>query len=360
MQTVQPQLLQHSGYSHNCTNQLLQPQLSLYGSGYSHNCPAFKGPLYATMLTKRATVFRKIYELSFPAPFALIYVRQKRPQPVCGHQILPQIKLELQPPLAFQQTSWRRHSQEEPRRTTAAKVKPGKTTAGTKQAEAAAGVNFHGFLRQNMKQGHWDALVSVKHPWHGFLFKKCVYTGKAMRMNHQHRLLSKQIHLQKINGRRLAKTPAYAVFVPYLCMCAFGVVNPWAQHCKKQVVLFCASKKKSLRTWMWHYCVPERFHTCMIDDVFSSFSATKDQTPNTFSNLPKGWSVNWKSKNMETQIKTAYLCQKNMRKTAWFCSTNHEKPWKNISINILDFQAMKKCEYVHLEKFKKKQNMSQF
>ena len=57
--------------------------------------------------------------------------------------------------------------------------------------------------------------------------QKFVYTGKAIRirMNHQH-LLSKQIHLKKNNGRRLAKTPAYAVFVPYLCMYAFGVVNP--------------------------------------------------------------------------------------------------------------------------------------
>ena len=72
MQTVQPQLLQHSGYSHNCANQRLQPQLRLCGSGYSHNCPAFKGPVsavsFALCLQSRPLCFEK-YRSLVPSAF---------------------------------------------------------------------------------------------------------------------------------------------------------------------------------------------------------------------------------------------------------------------------------------------------
>ena len=53
----------------------------------------------------------------------------------------------------------------------------------------------------------------------------------------------------------------------------------------------------------------------MIDDVFPHFFATADQTPNKFSNLLKGWSVNWNQKHGKTKVKTAYLCQKHGENT---------------------------------------------
>ena len=50
----------------------------------------------------------------------------------------------------------------EVKRTTAAKAKPSKTHSWNQQAEAAAGVNSHALLRQNMKQEHRYAPVSVR------------------------------------------------------------------------------------------------------------------------------------------------------------------------------------------------------
>ena len=132
MRTVQPQLLQHSGYSHNCANQRLQPQLRLCGSGYSHNCPAFKGPVsavsFALCLQSRPLRFEK-YRSLVPSAFCSDICQAKKATTILW---TPDPSTDrVQPPLPFQQTFWRGHSQEEPRRTTAAKVKPGKTTAGT-------------------------------------------------------------------------------------------------------------------------------------------------------------------------------------------------------------------------------------
>ena len=133
MQTVQPQLLQRSGYSHNCANQRLQPQLRLCGSGCSHNCPAFKGPVSAVSFTlclrSRPLCFQK-YTSLVPSAFCSDKCQAKKATTILWTPDPSTDKLELQPRLVFQQTSWRGHSQEEPRRTTAAKVKPGKTTAG--------------------------------------------------------------------------------------------------------------------------------------------------------------------------------------------------------------------------------------
>ena len=66
------------------------------------------------------------------------------------------------------------------------------------------------------------------------------------------------------------------------------VVNPSAQHCKKQVSLFVPQNQKINSVHEWHYFV--RLGS-------SSFFVPKHQTPNKFSNLPKGGSVNWNQKH---------------------------------------------------------------
>ena len=132
MQTVQPQLLQHSGYSHNCANQRLQPPTApMWQWLHSQNCPAFKGPVSAVSFTlclqSRPLCFQK-YTSLVPSAFCSDKCQAKKATTILWTPDPSTDKLELQPPLVFQQTSWRGHSQEEVRRTTA--VKPGKTTAG--------------------------------------------------------------------------------------------------------------------------------------------------------------------------------------------------------------------------------------
>jgi len=52
-----------------------------------------------------------------------------------------------------------------------------------------------------------------------------------------------------------------------------------------------------------------------------------NQTPSahqTIFQFTEGGVGKLESKNMENTDKNTYLCEKNMRKTAWFCSKNHE------------------------------------
>ena len=193
-ETVQPQLLQHSGYSHNCTNQLLQPQLSLYGSGYSHNCPAFKGPVYATMLTKRATVFRKIYELSSQR-LLLGYMTGKK-----GHNHSVDTR-------SFHRSSWNcsqrwlfnkhhgagilKRKWGEPQQQKSSQVKPQLEPT----SRSSGRCEFSRFIAAKHEAGTLvrTSVCETSLTW--ISLQKFVYTGEAIRMNHQHRLLSKQIHL---------------------------------------------------------------------------------------------------------------------------------------------------------------------
>ena len=100
---------------------------------HSQNCPAFKGPVSAVSFTlclqSRPPCFQK-YTSLVPSAFCSDKCQAKKATTILWTPDPSTDKLELQPPLVFQQTSWRGHSQEEVRRTTAAKVKPGKTTAG--------------------------------------------------------------------------------------------------------------------------------------------------------------------------------------------------------------------------------------
>ena len=136
------------------------------------------------------------------------------------------------------------------------------------------------------------------------------------------------------------KTPAYAVFVPYLCMCAFGVVNPWT-HCKKQVVLFAPQNKKIHSVHECGIILSQKssIHVWLMM-CFLIFCNQRPNTKHIFQ-FTEGVVGKLESKNMENTDKNSIFVPKNMRKTAWFCSKNHEKPWKNISINILTSKLWK-------------------
>ena len=91
---------------------------------------------------------------------------------------------------------------------------------------------------------------------------------------------------------------------------------------------------------MWHYFVPESSIHVWLMMCFLIFCNQRPNTKHIFQ-FTEGVVGKLESKNMENKDKNSIFVPKNMRKTAWFCSKNHEKPWKNININILTAKLWK-------------------
>ena len=156
MQTVQPELLQHSGYSHNCANQRLQPQLRLCGSGYSHNCPVFKGPVsavsFALCLQSRPLCFEK-YTSLVPSAFCSDICQAKKVSTILW---TPNPSTDQAGTAAIAAFSTNILAMAFPRGP-AAKVKPGQTTAGANKPKQ----HQVGILKVSYGKTQWSGVCET-------------------------------------------------------------------------------------------------------------------------------------------------------------------------------------------------------
>ena len=149
MQTVQPKLLQHSGYSHNCANQRLQPQLRLCGSGYSHNCPAFKGPVsavsFALCLQSHTLCFEK-YTSLVPSAFCSDICQAKKVSTILW---TPNPSTDQAGTAAIAAFSTNILAMDGILKRPSSKSQARSNHSWSQQAQAASGGNSQGFLWQN-------------------------------------------------------------------------------------------------------------------------------------------------------------------------------------------------------------------
>ena len=143
-----------------------------------------------------------------------------------------------------------------------------------------------------------------------------------------------------------------------ICVCVHSELSTPEHNIVKSKLCFLCLEKKSLRTWMWHYFVPESSIHVWLMMCFLIFCNQRPNTKHIFQ-FSEGVVGKLESKNMENTDKNSIFVSKNMRKTAWFCSKNHEKPWKNLNINILTSKLWKMwvCAF---GKFKKNKTCHSF